>query len=192
MSKAIINLFQKNLFLDKIILFKNEIEKTFVDEDGKKEVLDDNKSKDHNTPIQSSENQINYDNISSIPIIQSKSSNFIILDHEKPYKCQQCDYQTKQKSHVQLHINSKHKGILYPCQQCDLQVASQNSLQRHIKSKHEGFKYPCQQCDLQTTSLFHLKHHVQSKHEGIKYKCQQCDYQSGYPNKLNAHIKSKQ
>ena len=163
---------------------KNEIEKTFMDEDEEKDVMNDNKSKDHNNPIRSSENQINYETVSSIPIIQdikSKSSNFIILDDEKPYKCQQCDYQTKQKSHVQLHINSKHKGILYPCQQCDLQVASPNSLLRHIKSKHEGFKYPCQQCDYQATTSSNLQLHIRSK---------QCDYHGNYQSTLNGHKKS--
>ena len=79
----------------------------------------------------------------------------------------------------------------YECEQCNQTYHDRSTLNRHIQSVHKGIKYVCEHCDYQGTTTSNLKHHIQSKHEGVKYACDQCDYQAKDRSNLRAHIKRK-
>merc|ERR1712098_838618 len=97
------------------------------------------------------------------PVISRISSKPLITD-DKPYKCEQCDYQTKYKCDLNKHVGAKHKGVKYPCHQCHYQANRADNLQQHIKSKHKGIKYPCQLCEYKASFPSVLTIHMKTKH----------------------------
>ena len=69
---------------------------------------------------------------------------------DQPYRCEECDYSTKQKNNLIIHIQAKH------------------SLEKPFK---------CRECDYSACTPHNLKYHVQAKHTLEKpFKCKECDY----------------
>ena len=136
-----------------------EICNNVVNEEEEIENVNDKQTKDN--LLQSDENHI-----SDRPILErtAKSFSSSIYDLEKPYKCQQCDYQALQKVNLNVHVQAKHEGLKYNCQHCDYKATYTPHLKRHMESKHKGIKYPCQLCDYQATRLSSLERHYQAKH----------------------------
>ena len=75
------------------------------------------------------------------------------------YECNQCDYQTTHKSHLNEHIRM-HDGIKYVCYQCDTKLATKRALAKHVQAKHEGGGYACDQCDYVAQTKAHLTRHT--------------------------------
>jgi len=135
------------------------------------EDLNDNQSIDAEDLENSIENQSNdvtiQNNIKSrVKDIYSHSSKSLILgdNGNKPYKCNQCDYQSSYKWSFKEHVKFRHEGIKHACHLCNNQFSTPRNLQKHIKEKHEGIKYPCQHCDYQATQQQSLQRHMLRKH----------------------------
>ena len=107
------------------------------------------------------------------------------------YACDHCDHQASSQSNLISHIQSKHEGVRYACDQCAYQARYQGDLTRHVQSKHQGVKYACDQCDYQATTKFNLISHIQSKHKSVKYGCDQCDALFTDQSTLRRHVRSK-
>ena len=56
--------------------------------------------------------------------------------NDEVFRCSQCNYQTRNKSHLRRHINSIHEGQKYPCDQCNYQASQDSNLKRHKRSAH--------------------------------------------------------
>ena len=56
--------------------------------------------------------------------------------HDREYKCDQCDYVAKQKSHLKPHIKAKHEGVIYHCDMCDYKANYPSNLNAHKRKKH--------------------------------------------------------
>ena len=80
--------------------------------------------------------------------------------------CSQCEYKTRNKSHLQNHIKSVHEGQKFPCTQCRSIFSQKAGLQTHIKSVHEGQKFTCHQCEFKASQKGHLQRHINLVHEG--------------------------
>jgi len=170
-----------------------EIGKNVIDADEESQNEDDNESFVHQeNPVTSKESHGNVVDMSFRTSQDNNydSSNSLLLDNKKPYKCPQCENQFTKKFSLERHIEAKHEDAKYLCQQCDYKTTTQIYLKNHIESKHEGIKYPCQQCDYQATQPSALQRHVKSKHDGAKYPCQQCDYQASFSTSLYRHVKT--
>ena len=63
------------------------------------------------------------------------------------FLCDQCEFKSRQKSHLIRHKESKHEGIKYHCNQCDLKFTQKDGLNRHVKTIHEGVRYQCNRCE---------------------------------------------
>ena len=106
----------------------------------------------------------------------------------KPYKCNNCDYETAQKAHLKKHIDSVHKGIKpFKCNMCKFEAAQEWNLNKHIESVHEGIKpYMCNNCEYETEDK-----HIKSAHEGIKsFRCNICEYETMIKTHLKWHVES--
>ena len=51
---------------------------------------------------------------------------------EETFKCETCDYQTKSRNGLKIHIGKSHK---HPCDQCGIGLRNKYSLQRHKRAK---------------------------------------------------------
>ena len=61
-------------------------------------------------------------------------------------KCELCDYSTKVKGDMNLHIKRMHSGIFYKCDKCDYKAREKSLLKKHIAFKHDNIVYHCDQC----------------------------------------------
>jgi len=55
------------------------------------------------------------------------------------WKCTQCEYSTKSKTHMTEHVESKHvdDGLAYACKFCPRTLKSRNTLRLHVYSSHK-------------------------------------------------------
>ena len=109
------------------------------------------------------------------------------------FNCQQCDYTSTTKGHLQRHIKSVHLKLKpFNCDICDKSFAQNGDLQRHIKSVHLKQKpFKCNQCDYTFSTNFTLQRHIKSVHLKMKpHNCNQCDYTCSQNSMLQRHIKS--
>ena len=106
------------------------------------------------------------------------------------YKCIQCDY-TGTKYGLKDHGRAKHGGKLYVCELCDYATSYVSALSSHKKAQHEGVTYQCDLCDNKFKWRIGLKTHRETKHDKQLYECDQCEYKISKPRNLSLHIKSK-
>jgi len=110
---------------------------------------------------------------------------------KRKFKCNLCDYTSRQKWNLKAHKESQHDGVRYYCNLCDHSASTLRYLQTHKESRHEGKKYPCDECDYAATQPGNLKLHKRSKHDGITYPCDQCDYLAVCVANLKRHKHTK-
>ena len=88
-----------------------------------------------------------------------------IINEDKKFKCDECDYESKVRCKVNIHKRSKHEGITYDCQQCDYKATLNYNLVKHTKIKHEGLRYSCDQCDYIVKENRFLSRHKATQHD---------------------------
>merc|ERR1712203_791333 len=84
-------------------------------------------------------NGIKYDRTRHFICENSSTMNEANIKSKKKrrFKCEQCEKEYDQSSHLQKHIRSKHEGMRYTCEVCEYQASTKEYLQQHIRSKHE-------------------------------------------------------
>eukprot|EP01129_Flabellula_baltica_P017262 TRINITY_DN9515_c0_g1_i1.p1 TRINITY_DN9515_c0_g1~~TRINITY_DN9515_c0_g1_i1.p1 ORF type:complete len:273 (-),score=30.37 TRINITY_DN9515_c0_g1_i1:51-869(-) len=118
-----------------------------------------------------------------------------VHSEDRPYKChhKDCDKAYKKKSHLKIHVDSKHECVKHVCGFCGKEMSSSSSLRRHIKTIHEIKKpFECtweKCCESFASEKLLLKH--MSVHTGkLPYICTfpGCDRSFAYPVYLRNHI----
>ncbi len=109
---------------------------------------------------------------------------------KKQYKCQTCDYSTKNSFNLKRHQENVH-GLVHHCDVpgCDFQTRQAGNIVGHKKVAHQGFRLPCSLCEKEFTSKQSLKTHVNVQHLGIRYSCDKCEFTLGTIAYLNTHIR---
>ncbi|XP_035685292.1 zinc finger protein 135-like [Branchiostoma floridae] len=59
---------------------------------------------------------------------------------DKPFRCDQCDYSARCKSHLDEHLYTHSGEKPYQCSHCDHRTAYKSALARHMRRKHAGEK----------------------------------------------------
>ena len=89
-------------------------------------------------------------------------------------KCDYCDYQANQNSHLRSHINALHQQIVFCCEMCSYQSKWKSSMLAHTRAKHMGLFIYCDHCKFKTVEKAVLKLHVKKKHGDIQFGCFSC------------------
>ena len=119
------------------------------------------------------------------------------------FPCNECTYQTTEKSILNDHKRSKH-GIV--CNQCYQTFGSQGVLNKHREAKHfmnpsinskktkskthQNTILTCNYCQSIFFEEGDLKNHIESVHETMKYPCAYCPYQVTSFKMYMRHIKT--
>ena len=53
--------------------------------------------------------------------------------NEKQYKCENCEYRTKEKHHLREHKQSEHEKRSVSCTECDFKTNTKETLEKHMK-----------------------------------------------------------
>ena len=118
--------------------------------------------------------------------------------------CDQCDYSSKWRSCLKIHIRKVHDGEIarssklsdfQRCtfEDCLFQTQYKCDLKRHVRNKHEGivkFKCDFMNCNFGTNLSQGLKEHTENhstKPQKHKYKCHLCDQAFTQKAHLKAH-----
>ena len=83
------------------------------------------------------------------------------------YHCDECDFKTKHRNTLYIHINAVHKGIKYYRHKCAYTSTRHDNLKVHIVSVHQAKPYECDICHARFTQSNSLKAH-RSIHTGEK------------------------
>ena len=65
---------------------------------------------------------------------------------EKPFKCLQCGYRSRQKSDLKRHINVHSGTKPFRCLQCDYRSTQKSNLKRHINVHSDAKPFRCSEC----------------------------------------------
>jgi len=99
-----------------------------------------------------------------------------VNSQDKKHACDQCEYKSKTKNNLTLHIESVHLKIKYSCPACGLQLSSKPNLHNHFKNckKYKAINpgerdskrilFQCKLCDYSTPRPSHLDRHILSVH----------------------------
>ena len=91
-----------------------------------------------------------------------------IDSEEKLHKCNQCEYASSQKGHLNTHIKTHNGEKLHKCSQCEYTSSTDGNLRRHM------LLHKCNQCGNAFARASHLVIHLKV-HTGDKsYTCNQC------------------
>ncbi|UYV80937.1 hypothetical protein LAZ67_19002220 [Cordylochernes scorpioides] len=107
---------------------------------------------------------------------------------DKPFKCEQCDYRTAIKRSLKLHIYKHTGNEPFKCEFCDYRTTQMCSLKSHTYLHTGNAPFQCEQCGYKTTLKCNLKAHL-STHTGLKpFDCQYCDYKTALKSDLKRHL----
>ena len=71
-----------------------------------------------------------------------------------------------------------HDHILLFCHMCNFATKHRGSLRVHIASIHDKIKFKCDQCEYMATKLGNLKRHQQVLHGDEELSCDYCEYKT--------------
>jgi len=87
-------------------------------------------------------------------------------DLSKPFKCEECGLRVMSKNYLELHINTKHKGIKsFACTLCSYRCAQKANLEVHMKGTHnQTEKFQCNACQVIIAQKRELGNHMKAAH----------------------------
>ena len=114
-----------------------------------------------------------------------------ILQRKETWKqrCHICDFATKYKSHLTIHLAAHGIGDRLKCDQCDKDFSTKQNLQTHIK-EHNSSAKKCNQCGKIYKTVKSLKDHIANMHSEKRLECDECEKMFSTLRSLNRHKKT--
>ena len=106
-------------------------------------------------------------------------------------KCEQCSYETAQRSNLKRHVQSIHENIrTHTCKMCGYATSVIENLVKHKEVVHKVQFLKCSLCPYATPHKVNLVNHIEGVHEGIRdHVCQDCGYATYNKSQLKEHMK---
>jgi len=125
------------------------------------------------------------------------------------FMCDQCQFTTKQKGLLNLHIKRKHDDIM--CEHCSVIFQGTVRLSQHVKTchyevwkeaqrdkppkkkskaytKNEGMLFLCDRCEYKTNNKYTLRHHMSTIHHIGTEPCTICNFVAKNSSHLQLHL----
>merc|ERR1712062_629766 len=51
----------------------------------------------------------------------------------KPYACKECEYRSTTAACLNIHIDTKHRGIYHHCHNCNAKLSTKGALKQHVE-----------------------------------------------------------
>ena len=103
--------------------------------------------------------------------------------------CKYCGSELKSKESVWMHLNLHVKADkILRCNQCEFVTTHKHHLDYHVNN-HSGTKpYSCQHCDYRSLTKTMLKSHLKSHSTNYEYQCGDCKYLTKYSHSMKQHL----
>ena len=138
----------------------------------------------------------------------SDSNTFIFSKSNSKYRCDHCDFTTKNQRLLKQHTTMKHEGYrrltqltdkftivekenlrLYSCKECEYENPNATNIKRHIETKHLDMCFPCDQCGYIGTRMQSLRYHINTVHEKLlQHSCKKCEEKFIHYEALRSHV----
>ncbi|KAF5274988.1 hypothetical protein FQR65_LT16812 [Abscondita terminalis] len=106
---------------------------------------------------------------------------------EKPFKCNICDYRSRQSVHLKRHMYKHSDEWPFRCDKCDYKCYDKTDMTRHGRTHTREKPFKCNFCDHCCSTLANLKVHLHKHSIERPYSCDQCDYKCRYKTALTPH-----
>jgi len=118
-----------------------------------------------------------------------KQENITQVERKEKHQCEQCSFETIDKSKLKKHLDTVHISI--SCDQCEYKTMDKGNLKKHIESLHKGIKFSCGQCSYTAALKGNLKKHIFTNHQNMfmQYPCNDCGYKTIRKSVLEKHVK---
>ena len=90
---------------------------------------------------------------------------------ERSVPCEKCNFVSKSKQGLQVHMRAKHKESKEPHVDA-------------VETCDEGNQFTCENCDFVSENEANLKTHITEEHE----KCNDCDFVGGNNHTIDVHV----
>ena len=112
-----------------------------------------------------------------------------VHSEDKPFYCEYCDKNFKQKFHLTVHTRSHTGEKPFECSLCEKSFISSINLKNHMtvhspKLPNESFKFSCNLCNFRSNRSSGLYYHKQTAHNENFMECDQCSYKTGWAQRL--------
>lgn len=113
-----------------------------------------------------------------------------IMGKQRLYRCRFCGHEARDKvdswQHIKIHIKPEK---LLACNECQFVTEFKHHLEYHQRN-HAGLKpYRCDKCDYQCVNKSMLNSHMKSHSSDYQYQCGDCKYATRYSHSLKMHLK---
>ena len=76
------------------------------------------------------------------------------------HQCNQCDYQTKWRSHLEIHARRHTGEKTYQCDLCQKKFSTKSNLNKHILTHKDIRRFQCDLCEYKATAKLDLARHL--------------------------------
>jgi len=145
--------------------------------------------------------EIDLENTFFTEIIQATKRS---LDKSEQFRCDKCNYTTKEKSKLKIHVKSAHqnedfviKDILMQKENDKFQEMINAKYKKMIQKENDkcqetsgkGKSHTCDICSKVYVHKSHLNAHISSAHSGVRFPCSQCKYKATSKGALTSHVR---
>ena len=110
--------------------------------------------------------------------------------HSGEKQCPHCDYTSKYKQDLNIHLRTHSSEKPYKCPHCNYASKYKHIQKIHLRLHSGEIPYKCKECNYTSTRSDNLKGHWRYMHSGEKpYKCEECTYESPEKSKLKRHMR---
>lgn len=108
----------------------------------------------------------------------------------KPYKCDMCHWQFKQRYRFKRHMRTHTGERPYQCPQCEKQFSRSHILKVHMMI-HTGEKpFQCAECGWSFMKKYHLQRHMRTHTGEMPFVCEECGVHFSRQYYLKKHLVS--
>ena len=60
---------------------------------------------------------------------------------------------------MRKHVKGQHEGKTYDCKECDYKTKQKGNLNVHMMAAHESLEFTCSMCEYKTSDKWRLRYH---------------------------------